>query len=289
MMKINQKTIDLHVHSNKSDGTFTPKELVDYALEKGLSAFALTDHDTMDGVEEAILYARDKDLEVIPGIEFSTEYEGRDIHILGLYIPYDSKEFKHSMETFQASRIVRNQKMCDKLNEYGIPITYDSFIERFPDAVHTRAHYATYLLENHHVKSMSEAFDRYVGDYAPCYLPREKITPAQAISLILKVGGIPILAHPCLYHFNKEKLEKLIRELKDAGLVGIETIYSTHNASEERLIRHFAKEYHLLLSGGSDFHGATKKGLDLAVGYGSLSIPYELLTELKEYLKNNLQ
>lgn len=284
------KIVDLHVHSNKSDGSFSPRELVDYALLKGLSAFALTDHDTTEGLDEAIGYAKElaessnheKEIEVIPGIEFSTEYWGKDIHILGLYISYDSEFFKDYLKQFQDSRTLRNQKMCAKLTEHGVPVTYEELCNYFPGSVLTRAHYAKYLYQEGYVKSMQEAFERYVGDHAPCFLPREKVTPAQAVELILKAGGVPVLAHPILYHLSDSNLDKLVGELKEAGLMGIEAIYSTYSPAEERQVRKLAKKYDLLITGGSDFHGTTKPGLDLAVGYGKLFIPYEVLEKLKE-------
>ena len=285
------KIIDLHVHSTKSDGSFTPTELVDYALEKGLSAFALTDHDTTEGLDEAIDYAQKlamanpgKEIEVIPGIEFSTEYMGKDVHIVGLYIDYNSDYFKKYITQFQDSRTLRNIKMCAKLTEHGVPVTYEELQAYFPDSVLTRAHYAKYLLQKGYVKSMPEAFDRYVGDHAPCFHPREKVTPAQAVELILKVGGIPVLAHPILYHLSDARLDALVKELKAAGLVAIEAVYSTYNTAEERQIRGLAAKYDLLISGGSDFHGTTKPGLDLAVGYGKFFIPYDILEKMKGYL-----
>lgn len=274
--------VDLHVHSCRSDGSFTPTELVDYALQKGLTAFALTDHDTTEGLSEAISYAKDKGIEVIPGIEFSTEYESRDIHILGLYIDYEKKEFKEQIQAFVDSRILRNQKMCQNLVNIGVDISYEKLLEAFPDAVITRAHYARYLLDNGYVKSMPEAFDRYVGDHCPCFVPREKVTPVQAVELILAADGIPILAHPPLYHMSDRRLDKLVSELKDAGLLGIEAVYSTYNAGEERQMRALAAKYNLLISGGSDFHGKNKPKLDLAVGYGKLHIPFSILEEIKK-------
>lgn len=284
------KIVDLHVHSNKSDGSFSPRELVDYALLKGLSAFALTDHDTTEGLDEAINYAKElaetsnhkKEIEVVPGIEFSTEYWGKDIHILGLYISYDSEFFKDYLKQFQDSRTLRNQKMCAKLTEHGVPVTYEELCNYFPGSVLTRAHYAKYLYQEGYVKSMQEAFERYVGDHAPCFLPREKVTPAQAVELILKAGGVPVLAHPILYHLSDSNLDKLVGELKEVGLMGIEAIYSTYSPAEERQVRKLAKKYDLLITGGSDFHGTTKPGLDLAVGYGKLFIPYEVLEKIKE-------
>lgn len=281
------KTVDLHVHSNKSDGSFSPKELVSYAIEKGLSAIALSDHDTTEGIEAAVNAARGTGLEVIPAIEFSTEYEGKDIHVLGLYIDYSGKEFKKYLKDFQDSRDLRNRKMCKKLTEHGVPVTYEEMCDYFPGSVLTRAHYAKYMWEKGFVKSMSEAFDRYIGDHAPCFLPREKVTPMQAVELILKAGGVPVLAHPILYHLSDERLDRLVARLKEAGLAGIEAIYSTYSPSEERQIRKLADKYDLLISGGSDFHGTTKPNLDLGCGYGKLCIPYEILEKIKEYRREN--
>lgn len=282
------KPIDLHVHSTCSDGTYSPTELVDYATQKGLAAFALTDHDSIAGLEEAISYA-DKLRknnpavpEVIPGIEFSTEYAKRDIHIVGLYINYNAAEFQEHLQTFVDSRTKRNIKMCDMLREgTGMDITYDKLINEFPNSVITRAHYAKYMLTHGYIKSMNEAFERYIGDNCPYFIPREKVTPAQAVELILKVGGIPVLAHPLLYGMSKARLEKLVCELKDVGLLALEAIYCTYTAGEEREMRALAAKYNLAISGGSDFHGSNKPKLDLGTGYGSLYVPYEVLSKLK--------
>lgn len=298
----NMKTVDLHVHSNCSDGTFTPTELVNYAMQKGLAAFALTDHDSVDGLDEAISYAealrwqlvpaaKESDIadtvmipRVIPGIEFSTEYLGQDVHIVGLHINYKYRPFQEKLREFVDGRVIRNRKMCKRLQGAGIDITYEKLIEAFPDSVVTRAHYARYLLEHGYIKSLQEAFDRYVGDHCPYYVPREKVTPAQAIQLVLEAGGIPILAHPILYHFSDTKLDTLVAECKNAGLVGIEAIYATYSPSEERQIRKLAAKYDLLISGGSDFHGANKPGLDLGTGYGKLFIPEEVLDHLEAHI-----
>jgi len=282
--------VDLHVHSNRSDGTFSPEELVDYAIEKGLSAFALTDHDTVDGLDEAIAYAdklrKSEDFsgsvpEVIPGIELSTEYEGRDIHIVGLNIDYHNEEFTRYLRDFVESRDNRNRKMCALLCEAGINISYEKLLEEFPDSVITRAHYARYMLNHGYIKSIKEAFDRYVGDHCPYFVPREKVSPAQAVKLILSADGFPVLAHPILYHMSDARLEKLVAELKSEGLAGIEAIYSTYSLSEERQIRKLAEKYDLRISGGSDFHGANKPGLDLATGYGKLYIHDSVWEEIK--------
>lgn len=318
--------VDLHVHSTCSDGTFTPEELVDYAIKKGLTAFALTDHDTVSGLDRAIHYAEslcqaeasssvtastgspsvpsegtsvskysnaafsDTDSfsnhgvqipQVIPGIELSTEYQGRDIHMVGLFIDYHQPDFAHYLEDFIHSRENRNKKMCALLREHGIDITYEALLAEFPGAVITRAHFARFLLSHGYIQSLKEAFDRYVGDRCPCFVPREKVTPAQAVELILGAGGIPVLAHPILYHMSDDRLEALVAELKSIGLVGIEAIYSTYNTAEERQIRGLASKYGLKISGGSDFHGANKPKIDLGTGWGKLCVPDEVLEKLR--------
>ena len=286
------QAIDLHVHSNRSDGTFSPRQLVDYAMEKGLKAFALTDHDCIDGLEEAIQYAdtlkkkaeEGQSLqvpEVIPGIEFSTEYQEQDVHILGLYIHYQEASFQKQLKAFVDSRISRNQKMCRLLTDTGLSVTYEDLLAEFPDAVITRAHYAKYMLNHGYINSMAEAFERYIGDRCPCYVPREKITPVQAVELVLKAGGVPVLAHPLLYHMSDSPLDALISQLTEAGLLGLEAIYSTYTAAEERQMRRLAAKYGLLISGGSDFHGENKPGLDLGTGYGRLFIPCSLLDDIR--------
>ena len=318
--------VDLHVHSTCSDGTFTPEELVDYAIQKGLTAFALTDHDTVNGLDRAIRYAEelrqdqaaspvifsrndaaarfpvsfsrndaaarlpvssvpDADVprvpEIIPGIELSTEYQGKDIHMVGLFIDYRQPEFAHYLEDFIRSRENRNEKMCALLREHDIDITYEALLAEFPGAVITRAHFARYLLSHGYIQSMKEAFDRYVGDHCPCFVPREKVTPAQAVELILGAGGVPVLAHPILYHMSDDRLDTLVAELKKIGLVGIEAIYSTYTTAEERQIRGLASKYDLQISGGSDFHGANKPKIDLGTGWGKLYVPDEVLENLR--------
>lgn len=275
------QAIDLHVHSNYSDGTCSPKELVDLAISKNLKAIALTDHDTIEGLEEIMEYAGDKNIEIIPGIELSTEYFGRDIHILGLYINPYNPQFQKHLVTFQEARINRNRKMCENLTAQGIDINYEDLMDTFSGAVVTRAHYARYLLDKGYVKSMKEAFERYVGDHCKAFVPREKITPARAVSLILAAGGIPVLAHPILYRLSDANLDKLVSELKEAGLMGIEAVYSTYAPSEERYVKRLAAKYNLLVTGGSDFHGSNKKDIDLGNGRGHLFVPEDLLDKIK--------
>ena len=285
------RPIDLHTHSNRSDGSYTPTELVDYAVAKGLAAVALTDHDTIDGLSEALLHAKaltqagEDSVEVIPGIEFSTEYKKKDIHIVGLYINYEASFFKEKIRAFVDARTIRNKKMCENLQEAGIDISYEKLQETFPGSVITRGHYAKYLFNHGYVKTMPDAFERYVGDHTKYFVPREKVTPSQAVQLIRKAKGFPVLAHPPLYHMSNGDLDTLVKSLADDGLLGIEAIYSTYQQSDERQMRSLANKYGLCISGGSDFHGGTKPGLELATGYGKLRVPEDVLLRIKTALE----
>ncbi|MEE1528210.1 MAG: PHP domain-containing protein [Blautia sp.] len=276
-----KKYIDLHVHSTISDGTFTPSELVHYALKKNLAAFALTDHDTTDGLEEAFSAALGSNLEIIPGIELSTTWNSTDVHIVGLDIDWKNTHFQKTLSEFQISRNLRNEKMIALLQKEGIPITTKLMEEDFPDSVWTRAHFARFLFDHKYVGSMKEAFDRYLGNHAKCYVPREKVTPFQAIQLIHEGGGKAIFAHPILTKLSKERLENLVNELSRNGLDGIETLYVSYTPADELFTKQLAKRYGLKQSGGSDFHGTNKPHIDLGCGKGNLKIPYEILEQLR--------
>lgn len=288
--------IDLHVHSTSSDGSYTPSELVHYAIEKGLSAFALTDHDTVDGIDEAINEASRismsrfnktnignsiySPLKVIPGIELSAEYKGKDIHILGLNIDYRNKDFLTKIESFRKTRDERNVKMIRLLNEHGFNITEEIIKKRFGDAVITRAHYAILLIEGGYVSDKDVAFKKYLNPGCPCYVPRTKVTVADAVGLILSANGKPVLAHPLLYHLSNNELDELVAFLKENGLLGIEAIYSANKWDDESRMKQLANKYNLFITGGSDFHGIAKPSLDLGVGYGNLKVPEEILKNI---------
>ncbi|MCR4590810.1 MAG: PHP domain-containing protein [Lachnospiraceae bacterium] len=282
--------VDLHVHSNRSDGTFTPSELVSYAVKKGLRAMALTDHDSIDGLKEIHEAASrtDNAPEIVDGVELSTDLDGHDIHIVGLFIDTDQPELNNYLQRFKDARDLRNEKMCRALHEgIGLDISYEKLKAAFPGSVITRAHYARYMLDHGAISSMEEAFVRYIGDGKPYFIPREKVTPFDGVELISKAKGIPVLAHPLLYGMSMEKLCKLISDLKAAGLKGMETRYSTYTSSDTRQMIHVAEKFDLLESGGSDFHGGNKKDIDLGVGKGSLHVPYEVYEKLLEY-RNSL-
>ncbi len=283
------RAVDLHTHSYKSDGSKSPTELVDMALQIGLAAMALTDHDTIDGVEEAVTHAADLRAagvpnvpEIIPGVELSTDKWGEDIHVVGLYIDIHNAPLQKALDDFVIKREKRNAQMCDRLRELaGFDISYEKLTAAYPGAVLTRAHYATYLIQKGYVKNTKEAFAEYLGEDTPYFVPRDKISPVDAVHLILNAGGIPILAHPMLYDLTEAQLEALVSEMKSAGLVGIEAIYSTYTPEQERYVRRLAAQYELLISGGSDYHGDAKPAISLGTGFGKLFVPEEVLDILK--------
>ena len=277
------KIIDLHVHSCHSDGSLTPEELVTLAREVGLSAFALTDHDTTDGIGEALLAASGTGLEVVPGIEFSTRWLHRDIHILGYYMDYQAPSFQQKLREFLDARDFRNRQMCARIQEYtGCPLTLSDLQNRFPQAVITRAHMAAWLVEQGFAETKNTAFDKYLGEHAPCFVPKSEVTPRDAICLILAHGGVPVLAHPLLYALSKKQLRLLLGELTECGLLGIEAVYVLNRGSEEAFCRALAEEYGLLVTGGSDFHGKNKPDIALGTGIRSgLTVPYSLLEDMK--------
>lgn len=286
------KYIDLHVHSNISDGTLTPTEVVDEAVRSGLSAIALTDHDTVLGIQEArqaaVKHAANGyNIEIIPGVEISSAYKGKDLHILGLYVDDTNEILIKTLEKAVKERDERNIKMIHNLNNAGIPITFEALKESEPDAVITRAHFAKFLTENGYTKTRNEAFDKYLGADGPYYVPRQFITPEDAIKLILQASGIPVLAHPLLYHLPADELSELVKKLKSLGLAGIEAIYTSHTGCDESDVRRLARLNDLLLSGGSDFHGDNKPDIAIGKGRGNLKIPYELLEAMKEHKKHS--
>ena len=276
------KYIDLHVHSTASDGTLTPSEVVDHAIEVGLSAFALTDHDTIRGVatakERAAWHkAHGHAIEVYSGVEISAAYKNRDIHILGLLVNENDEILDRVLNSFLENRNRRNERMLEKFAEFGIELTMEDLTADAPSSVITRAHFATALMKKGLVSSVQEAFEKYVGDNGPCYIPREYMSPEQAISSIRKAGGVPVLAHPLLYNLPHDELYALVERLKSIGLKGIEVYYSNNRGQDEVNVKALANHFGLIATGGSDFHGSVKPAIELGTGKGNLKIPYSVL------------
>lgn len=277
-------TVDLHTHSNASDGTCTPTEVVRRAFQNGLKAVALTDHDTISGIDEALATAQtlNHQIQVIPGTELSVAYKDSDIHIVGLFIDHHNTAFQQMTSLLIQRREERNEKMISNLQKAGIPISMAALKEDNPDTVVTRAHFARFLVENNIVKTPQDAFRKYLDTSTPYYVPREYIQPEEGIALIRQAGGIPILAHPMHYKLSPNELEVLLQRLIKAGLTGIEVLYSNHTPKDESYARRLAKKYHLLPSGGSDFHGSNKPAIDIGTGRGNLKVPYSYLEVLAD-------
>ena len=274
--------VDLHVHSNASDGTLTPSEVVHLALQKNLAAIALYDHDTVKGVPEAISAAEGTTLEVVPATELSCYYQNVEIHVLGLFVDYKDADFQAKLEELEQERMQRNLDMIALFQRDNISITLEELQAGNPRSVITRAHFARVLVEKGYCKDKNAAFDRYVGVGCPYYLPKPQITPELSLPLITKAGGIPILAHPMLYKLGYRQVEELIQYLIPLGLKGIEAYHSSNNISQSDKLRSLALKYHLVVSGGSDFHGANKPDIELGTGRGGLRITESILDAIKQ-------
>ena len=272
-------TIDLHTHSTFSDGTFTPLQLVKYAEEKGLKAFAITDHDTTEGIKEA--KSIETNVEVISGVEISTRYDKKEIHIVGLYVNENDADLNKQLKYYREKRVTRNFEILEKLNSLGVDITIDDVKESCTGDVISRAHIAKALVSKGFVGSYTEAFDRYLGDNKCAYVPRETLNYKESMELITKAGGVPVLAHPLLYNMSDTNLENMMVKLRQKGLKAVEVYYSTHSNSDTQHVMAMANRVGLIYSGGSDFHGATKPKIDMGTGMGKLAVPYEILEKIR--------
>jgi predicted metal-dependent phosphoesterase TrpH len=279
--------IDLHTHSTASDGSLSPRELVQYAKNKGAAAIALTDHDTLEGLDEALAAGREMDLEVIPGVEISAQHNGGTMHLLGYYMNPRDKGLKKELQILQEARKDRNPKIIEKLRQMGLPIQFDQVTALAKGQI-GRPHIAQSLLRSGVVSSLEEAFQKYLTKGAPAYIEKFRFSPQKSIHLILEAGGIPILAHPkTLKSPSIRELMKLVKDLKAAGLKGLEVFYPDHSPDQTRTYMAMAQELDLLCTGGSDFHGNNKERVDLLVGFGDLKVPYKIIEDLKAIKNNN--
>ncbi len=244
--------VDLHIHSTASDGKLEPADVVRGAAERGLAYIALADHDTVSGIAPAQEAAKEfPKLKVIPGVEISTDTPDGEIHILGYFVDYNDPEFKAALDRFRNSRLARARGIVDKLNKLGIHIDWQRVEEIAGDSSIGRPHIAQAMLEKGYIASFKEAFTDYIGRDGPAYVEREKMTPAEAVAIIVKAGGLAVLAHP----FTAGEPEAMIRELKPAGLAGIEAYYDNYSAEEIDQLVGLAQKYNLIATGGSDYHG----------------------------------
>lgn len=275
------KLIDLHVHSTASDGSLTPTEVVNRAAGLGLTAMALTDHDTVSGIDEALKAAKDLDMEVIPGIEVSCIYKGKEIHILGLYIDHTNPELLSFLKEASRKRYDRNMEMLAAFNKDGFEITVEDLHCGNPKTVITRAHFARALLKRGYVSSVDQAFRKYLNPDRPYYRSRELITPEEVLNALQAAGGFPVLAHPLQYKLGWAGTEELVSMLKEHGLCGLECFHSSNNQDESGKLRKLAKKYALAPTGGSDFHGAAKPDIEIGSGRGGLRVSALYLDDIK--------
>jgi 3',5'-nucleoside bisphosphate phosphatase len=275
------KWVDLHLHSTASDGSLSPGELIGYAHKKKAAAIALTDHDTLEGLEEALQAGKDYGLEVIPGLEISAQYSGGTMHILGYYIERSQPGLNQDLKLLQAARKKRNPQIVGKLQALGLPISWEEIGLKIKGQI-GRPHIAQALLQKGLVSSLDEAFQKYLSKGSAAYVDKFRFSPDKAINMILRAGGIPVLAHPfSLNCLSLRDLYELVKALKSLGLQGVEVLYPKHTDEQTRNYFSLVKELKLLYTGGSDFHGNNKENVDLLTGRGDLRVPYTIVEDLK--------
>jgi 3',5'-nucleoside bisphosphate phosphatase len=275
--------VDLHCHSTASDGTLPPTEVVRLAVENELSALALTDHDTIGGIAEAAAEAKRLSLDFLPGIEISAEFpHPGTMHLLGYGVDPASPTLRDLTKTLLAGRDNRNPKIVEKLQSLNISITMQEVEQEAGGKVVGRPHIAAILLRKGYVSNIKQAFDKYLAPGGLAYFDKERLTPKQAISMILESGGVPVLAHPIqLRYENDAQLERIVKGLVDLGLAGIEVIHSDHDAKLFEKYSALAKQFGLLKAGGSDFHGRNKEAIQLGIANGR-RVPREFFDQLIE-------
>jgi len=266
--------VDLHIHSTASDGRFSPEDIVHQAVEQGLSVIAITDHDSVDGIASALRAAKSfPELKVIPGIELSTDVPQGEIHVLGYFIDYTNLEFQATLDGLCNSRFHRAKGMVAKLKNLGVHIDWERVQEIAGAGSIGRPHIAQAMLEKGYISSIKEAFTKYISRDGPAYVEREKMTPVEAVEIILKFNGLPVLAHP----FTTSNPEIMIVELKAAGLIGIEVYYNSYTADEINELISFADRYGLIATGGSDYHGLEAANETML---GGVDVPIESVEQL---------
>ncbi len=266
--------VDLHVHTSASDGADSPAEIVGKAKALGLRAIAITDHDTLEGIEQAIYAGQRHKIEIIPGIELGAECQGADTHILGYLVELYNRKFLDKLKLFREARIDRIEKMIENLRNQGLDVELNRVMAISGPGSIGRPHLATALVEAGVVTTISEAFCKHIGASCPAYVPRYKIKPVEAVRLILSAGGMPVLAHPGLTNSDL-----LIKELKDAGLAGLEAYHPAHSPEQTKHYCTLARENGLIITGGSDYHSCRHKTCHRL---GMRTVSYSVVTGLKK-------
>jgi predicted metal-dependent phosphoesterase TrpH len=266
--------VDLHMHSNCSDGTVSPEELVSYAHRAGLQVISLTDHDSIIGIDAAIEAGKGLGVRVIPGVEMNTDYGEREVHILGYFVDYHNTQFQEVLESQRSGRKERNRQIVERLQNLGLDITLDDISVDLTDNTSPgRPHVARALKRKGYVESVQEAFEKYLNRGGPAYVPRRRFTPAEAIKAVLEAQGVPVLAHPGYLGGNG-----VIPELIKAGLMGLEVYYPDHDEFITQQLYQLTQQRDLIATGGSDWHGPSP---DRPVTLGNLEVPFEVVENLE--------
>jgi hypothetical protein len=282
-------SIDLHIHTTASDGTFTPEQVVSHAHQLKLKAIAITDHDTVAGSKEALRSGVPHSLGFLTGVEISStpppSYPGSgSFHLLGYSIRLDDPNLNRTLEKLQQARKNRNPAIINRLNKLGISITLDEVRKEAGEGQLGRPHIAQLMVKKGVVASINEAFDQFLGTGKPAYVDKQRVECFKAIEIILDAGGVPVLAHPGLLDYKTEdQLDELVGKLKKAGIQGMEVYYSGHTQDQTRLYAELAQRHGLLMTGGSDFHGAIQPEIEMGSGQGDLIVPYELFEKLIQH------
>lgn len=273
---------DLHTHSHYSDGSSSPAEIIDLALAANLKAIALTDHNTTLGLKEFSDYAADKPIEAVTGIEISTDYKGRELHILALFIDPDRyPEIEAKLAPFKSGKSESNRCLAKALNKAGYEISYDNLLSATPDGNVNRAHFAAELVKRGYFATIQQCFEAVLDEAKGYYVPAAKLSAFDAIKFIHSLNAVAVLAHPFYSLKTEERLRGFLDDCKGLPLDGMETYYSLHDEATESLACKIADEYCLICSGGSDFHGNRKPDIQIGKGKGGLQIPDECYYSLK--------
>lgn len=275
-----EKLCDLHTHSTYSDGTLTPAQLIALASQKGLAAVALCDHNTVAGLPAFADAAEGSGVEAVPGIEFSTEYAGTELHILGLFIkPCHYERINTLLRQFLDRKEKSNRQLVQRLREAGMDLDYEQIRQKAAGSIN-RARIAAQMVEKGYCESVKQAFSQWLSPKRGYYIPPLRPDAYETIRLIKSMGAVAVLAHPFL-SMEEGMLRAFLPEAVAAGLDGMEVYYSTYDEATTALAKSIAVEYGLLFSGGSDFHGENKPDIDLGSGRGSLAVPKKVLKMLK--------
>ncbi len=276
---------DLHTHTKCSDGTLTASQLIDLAINCGLYAIALTDHNTASGLPEFFSAADGKDIEAVGGVELSCDYNGREIHIVGLFLTLDDvQKVEELMRRMKENKIISNKNLIGRLAADGYDISYED-VEKTVNGYMNRAHIATHLVCKGYFENRQEAFDKILQPYGKYYIPPKTISAFEGIEFLNSLGAVSVLAHPYL-SLDEGEMDEFLARAVASGLDAMETIYTTYDEQTTIKAIAMAEKYGLLQSGGSDFHGENKPDTKLGVGYGNIGFTKDLYLKLKERREN---